>query len=155
MPLLLSSLVLRSKRQSLVQPSPLGSPSQRTTFICMCCIKGTIRERDPQCTGASVVPRLQAVSRPTTSPRPRPRHLPCKQDPHLSGGREESALNKAQLEEVTHQQLNTGLIPAGRPTSLKGKEPASRGEEVNTQAGRCSHTRRFCADWPCYWCHEL
>lgn len=34
--------------------------------------------------------------------KPQLRHLPGKQDPHLSGGREESALDKPQLHEVTH-----------------------------------------------------
>lgn len=49
-------------------------------------------------------------------------HLPCEQDAHLAGGREESALHKSQLDEVTHQQLHTGLIPTGGPAGLKGRE---------------------------------
>lgn len=65
-------------------------------------------------------------------------HLPREQDPHVPGGREESTLDKAQLGEVTHQQFNPGLIPAGRPTSLKGKEPPS-GEPT---ADSASHPRR-------------
>lgn len=64
--------------------------------------------------------RLPAVARVG---KPQPRHVPGKQDPHLSGGWEESALNKPQLDEVTHQQLDPSLISAGRPTGLKGKEP--------------------------------
>ena len=64
--------------------------------------------------------RLPSVARDR---KPQLRHLPGKQDPHLSGGWEESALDKPQLQEVTHQQLYSRLISAGRSTGLKGQEP--------------------------------
>ena len=89
--------------------------------------------------------------------KPQLRHLPGKQDPHLSGGREESALHKPQLHEVTHQQLYSRLISAGRPTGLKGQEPP-QGEWVNRAQtdgpGRCSHTVSL-EPGPSCWYHEL
>lgn len=82
--------------------------------------KNEKRKKGLQYRAASVVLRSPKVARWA---EPQPRHLPGKQDPHLSGGWEESALHKPQLDEVTHQQLDPGLISAGCPTSLKGKEP--------------------------------
>lgn len=61
-------------------------------------------------------------------------HLPCKQDPHLSGGWEEPVLHKPQLDEIAHEQFDPSLIPAGCPASLEGKGTGVGGwGEMRTQ----------------------
>ena len=144
-------LFWEAKRQGLLEPSPLGPPSHTNTSLPTRPVqRGQLERGAPQRRGACVA----AVGQHLTDPR----HLPGKQDPHLSGGREEAALNKAQLEEITHQQFNAGLIPAGCPTSLKGKEPPQEwvgGYRADAVEGsRCSHSLSVELG-PCYWHREL
>lgn len=152
MPLLVSSLVLRSKKARSIGACSLRVPLTNThqfTYTTRPVQRGQLERGASQCRGAHVA----AVGQHHTDPR----HLPGKQDPHLSGGREEPALNKAQLEEITHQQLNTGLVPAGCPTSLKGKAPP-RGQRVSTEKvqGKAAGAPGLSAELgPCYWYHEL
>ena len=125
MPPLLGSLALRSKK-----PLSVGAFSLRVPFINKPRFIHT-PPGSPAFTGqlegggcgaeeARVGLRLPRVA---GDRKPQLRHLPGKQDPHLSGGREEPALDKPQLDEVTHQQLYSRPASAGRPTGLKGQEP--------------------------------
>ena len=125
MPPLLGSLALRSKK-----PLSAGAFSLRVLFI----NKPWFIYTSPgspafmgqlEGGGCSAEESRVGLRLPTVAGdrKPQLRHLPGKQDPHLSGGREEPALDKPQLDEVTHQQLYSCPISAGRPTGLKGQEP--------------------------------